>query len=104
MVVSYPSEERRCSGSGIDAESSFTSSFPRIVVEGGDDRVLLNSKGVNKYFCPATPAPESLFRGSCTCNIPTENAYRAAEAAHFSLLSAEVFVCFTFCHPQYLST
>ena len=99
MVVSvlYASEERK----DVRSESILTVSFPQIVVEGGDDRVLLNSKGVNKYFCPATPAPESLFRGSCTCNIPTEQAFRAAEAVYLSLISAEVFVFSTCCHPEF---
>ena len=64
--------------------------FSRIVTEGGDDRVLLNSKGINKYFCPVIPEPASLFRGSCTCNIPTGEAYHAAKAAYCSLTAGEV--------------
>jgi len=36
------------------------------------------------------PIKESLFRGSCTCNIPTERAYNAAEAAFKALQREEV--------------
>jgi len=36
------------------------------------------------------PIKDSLFRGSCTCNIPTERAYNAAEAAFKALQREEV--------------
>ena len=36
------------------------------------------------------PIADSLFRGSCTCNIPTEKAYGAAEAAFKAIQRNEV--------------
>ncbi len=67
--------------------------FPEIMTDGGDDRCLLNSNGVNKYHCSARPVPGALFRASCTCNIPTEEAHSAAEAAYKSLASGAVRKC-----------
>eukprot|EP00277_Geminigera_cryophila_P001574 CAMPEP_0179416164 /NCGR_PEP_ID=MMETSP0799-20121207/6642_1 /TAXON_ID=46947 /ORGANISM="Geminigera cryophila, Strain CCMP2564" /LENGTH=489 /DNA_ID=CAMNT_0021188997 /DNA_START=57 /DNA_END=1526 /DNA_ORIENTATION=+ len=66
--------------------------YPAILTDGGDDRLTLNSKGVNKYHCKPEPIKDSLFRGSCTCNIPTERAYNAAEAAFKALQREEVSV------------
>lgn len=40
-------------------------------------------------------APESIFRGSCTCNIPTQSAYKAAEAAFESIQAGDVSVADT---------
>lgn len=62
--------------------------FPLVMIDGGDDRCTLNAKGVNKYHCRPSPVKGALFRGSCTCNLPTERAYHAAEAA-FNALSRE---------------
>jgi hypothetical protein len=39
--------------------------------------------------------PESIFRGSCTCNIPTQSAYKAAEAAFESIQAGDVSVADT---------
>jgi hypothetical protein len=44
------------------------------------------------HSLPAQPIKESLFRGSCTCNIPTERAYGAAEAAFRALQNEDVSV------------
>ena len=77
-------------GSSSSMRQACFSSFGSVITKGGDDRAILNSKGVNKYHCPATPVPRSLFRGSCTCNIPTEQSYSAAEAAHKCLNSGVV--------------
>jgi hypothetical protein len=63
-----------------------------ILTEGGDDRSTTNAKGVNKYHCRPQPIPDAVFRGSCTCNIPTESAYRAAEAAYQSIQDGDVSV------------
>ena len=62
--------------------------FPLVMTDGGDDRCTLNAKGVNKYHCRPSPVKGALFRGSCTCNLPTERAYHAADAA-FNALSRE---------------
>jgi len=64
--------------------------FPDVLTLGGDCRLTLNAKGVNKYHCMPNPIPEALFRGSCTCNIPTEEAFRAAEATYGALKREEV--------------
>mmetsp|Transcript_30261 Transcript_30261/g.59091 ORF Transcript_30261/g.59091 Transcript_30261/m.59091 type:complete len:496 (+) Transcript_30261:65-1552(+) len=63
-----------------------------ILTEGGDDRTTINSKGVNKYHCRPQPIEGAIFRGSCTCNIPTEGGYRAAEAAYQSIQDGDVSV------------
>jgi len=41
-------------------------------------------------MCVPQPIKDSLFRGSCTCNIPTEKAYGAAEAAFQAIERQEV--------------
>eukprot|EP00960_Hanusia_phi_P046294 757738-Hanusia_phi.AAC.1 len=71
---------------------ALNATYPQILTEGGDDRLILNKKGTNKYHCTPKPIVGSLFRGSCTCNIPTETAYQAAEAAFYSLRSGEISV------------
>ena len=54
--------------------------FPYIMATGGDDRLVLDPKtGVNKYYCKPDFQNDVLFRGSCTCNLPTETAYSAAQ-------------------------
>ena len=61
-------------------------SFPEILTQGGDDRLLLNRKtGVNKYFVKPEVAVGCAFRGSCTCNSPSEEGYAAAEEAYNNL-------------------
>lgn len=36
-------------------------------------------KGTNKYHCAPQPIAENdIFRGSCTCNTPTQPGYNAA--------------------------
>jgi hypothetical protein len=53
--------------------------FPLILTEGGDDRLVLNKDThVNKYFCSPELSTDVLFRGSCTCNLPTPSGYEAA--------------------------
>jgi hypothetical protein len=76
------------------SERNTTSSYPLIMTEGGDDRLLLNSEGINKYHCCPEPIKDALFRGSCTCNVPTEEAYGAAEATYQSLTRNEVIYLF----------
>lgn len=54
--------------------------FPLILTEGGDDRLPINPKtGTNKYHQKPFVASHALFRGSCTCNSPTQLAYDTAE-------------------------
>ena len=54
--------------------------FPQILATGGDDRLVINpATGVNKYYCRPDYMPDVLFRGSCTCNLPTEIAYMQAD-------------------------
>lgn len=52
--------------------------------------MIISSKGVNKYYCQPEPIPGAYFRGSCTCNIPTEQAYAAAETAFDKIQAGEV--------------
>jgi hypothetical protein len=40
---------------------------------------LFSAKGTNKYHCAPQPiAKGDVFRGSCTCNTPTQSGYDAA--------------------------
>eukprot|EP00961_Rhodomonas_salina_P198082 2672772-Rhodomonas_salina.1 len=86
--------------------------YPEVLTLGGDDRCTIGKKGVNKYHCgpgsdsslPAAatpcpvltycmvpePIPGALFRGSCTCNIPTERAYAAAQSAFEKIQTDQV--------------
>jgi hypothetical protein len=69
-------------------ETMNLTSFPLILTEGGDDRLKINPKtGVNKYFCTPEYEPDVLFRGSCTCNMPSELGYAAAKDAYEKLVS-----------------
>ena len=55
--------------------------FEASLTVGGDDRSMINVKtGTNKYHLKPRPiAKNAIFRGSCTCNAPTERGYQAAE-------------------------
>ena len=56
------------------------SEYPHILTEGGDDRLPLDPEtGTNKYHQKPFVASEALFRGSCTCNSPTQLAYDTAK-------------------------
>jgi len=50
------------------------------LTQGGDDRSLILPKtGANKYHIMPKPInKDAIFRGSCTCNAPTERGYLAA--------------------------
>ena len=54
--------------------------FEASLTVGGDDRSMINTKtGTNKYHIKPRPiASDAIFRGSCTCNAPTERGYQAA--------------------------
>jgi hypothetical protein len=54
--------------------------FQASLTAGGDDRSLINVQtGTNKYHIKPHPIDSSaIFRGSCTCNAPTERGYNAA--------------------------
>lgn len=56
------------------------SEYPHILTEGGDDRLPLDpGSGTNKYHQKPFVASDALFRGSCTCNSPTQLAYDTAK-------------------------
>jgi hypothetical protein len=51
--------------------------FPGIFAEGGDDRLALNSKGVNKYFCrPEVTVCTLLLVVAMRCTTMSANACR----------------------------
>jgi hypothetical protein len=54
----------------------------RHLTEGGDDRLhLCPDTGVNRYYCPPRPVPNSVvLRGSCTCSPPSPDGFQAARA------------------------
>jgi len=67
------------------------SRFEEALVSGGDDRSALTEQNRNKYNVSPWPLDgEALFRGSCTCNPPTQRAYEAAEAAFRKFEAKEV--------------
>ncbi|CAD7955586.1 unnamed protein product [Amoebophrya sp. A25] len=45
------------------------------LVSGGDDRLLLNKDGCNKYNTPALPQPRGIHRSSCTSNCATDYSF-----------------------------
>ena len=49
---------------------------------GGDERIALDPKGVNKYLCPSTPAPELACLSSCTASPISDRSYDAALQLH----------------------
>jgi hypothetical protein len=76
---------------GADGKLKEMSEFPLILTEGGDDRLPLDPKtGVNKYFGKPEVATGAAFRGSCTCNSPSELGYVAAENAYKALKANEI--------------
>lgn len=68
--------------------------FPLILTKGGDCRLPLDPKtGANKYHVkPFVHDKTTAFRGSCTCNSPTQVAFDAAEYAYDQLMSGETTV------------
>lgn len=56
------------------------SNLESFLTHGGDDRSLIfTDTGTNKYHIAPRPiASDAIFRGSCTCNAPTERGYAAA--------------------------
>lgn len=62
------------------AQQSGYDMFESFLTAGGDDRSMINcDTGTNKYHCRPRPiASTEIFRGSCTCNTPTEDGYNAA--------------------------
>lgn len=62
------------------AQESGYNLFESYLTAGSDDRSMINpATSTNKYHCKPQPlAPNEIFRGSCTCNIPTVGGYKAA--------------------------
>lgn len=65
--------------------------FPLILTEGGDCRLPLDPKtGANKYHVkPFVHEKTTAFRGSCTCNSPTQVAFDAAQKTYNQLMAGE---------------
>jgi len=63
-----------------NAQESGYNMFESYLTAGSDDRSIINPKTTtNKYHCKPQPiASNDIFRGSCTCNTPTEAGYKAA--------------------------
>ena len=65
-----------------------TLNWPMVLTTGGDDRLTLDPEtGRNLYHAKPQVAPDALFRGSCTCNSPTQLAYDAAERVHEAFMN-----------------
>jgi Asparagine synthase len=73
-VASYTDDAIR------DAKESGYNMFESYLTQGSDDRSMINpATGTNKYHCKPQPITSNdIFRGSCTCNTPTETGYKAA--------------------------
>uniref|UniRef100_A0A6S8BTQ1 Aminotransferase class V domain-containing protein n=1 Tax=Aureoumbra lagunensis TaxID=44058 RepID=A0A6S8BTQ1_9STRA len=57
--------------------------FELAMVSGGDDRSVLKAETqTNKYNVSPWPT-DAVFRGSCTCNPPTQRGYLAAESLYY---------------------
>jgi hypothetical protein len=85
--------------------------FPGIFSEGGDDRLALNSKGVNKYFCrPEVTVCTVLLRrharsttmsaSACRCTLTLAGALLSLPHAHAradahcgNVIAARVHAC-----------
>eukprot|EP00397_Hematodinium_sp_SG-2012_P013095 GEMP01013288.1.p1 GENE.GEMP01013288.1~~GEMP01013288.1.p1 ORF type:complete len:630 (+),score=144.10 GEMP01013288.1:368-2257(+) len=55
------------------ASSNILSDF---LCDGGDDRLVLDRHGLNKYQTPAFPRPDDIHRSSCTSNCITDYSFR----------------------------
>jgi asparagine synthetase B (glutamine-hydrolysing) len=69
-VAAYAAEDEAVQS----AQKSGFNMFESYLTQGSDDRSMINpGVGTNKYHCKPQPiAKNEIFRGSCTCNTPTE--------------------------------
>jgi len=49
------------------------------IVTGGDERIILDEKGLNKYFVNPLVYKDTFSRGSCTCSTLSDNSKKAIE-------------------------
>eukprot|EP00804_Cyclotella_cryptica_P026602 CCRYP_014033-RB/>CCRYP_014033-RB protein AED:0.04 eAED:0.04 QI:1142/1/1/1/1/1/4/178/880 len=63
-----------------NAQEAGFNMFESYLTSGSDDRSMIDTKtGTNKYHVKPQPISENdIFRGSCTCNAPTQSGYEAA--------------------------
>ena len=85
----YRGEECRLMGAADNLQPM--APYPLILTEGGDCRLPLDpTTGTNKYHCkPEVHASTTAFRGSCTCNSPTQLAFDASQKAYEQLMASE---------------
>jgi hypothetical protein len=57
-------------------------SVGEILSWGGDDRLTLGGKKLNKYYASTYPRSGVISRGSCTCSTVSESSFGAANAAY----------------------
>jgi hypothetical protein len=76
---------------GAADDLKLMSPYPLILTEGGDCRLSLDPKtGTNKYhIAPFVHKESTAFRGSCTCNSPTQVAFDAAQKAYTQLMDGQ---------------
>src|SRR5262245_59448525 len=61
----------------------------QLLLEGGDLRLALDGRGLNKYGCQAYPDPEMAAFGSSTASIISETAFIAADRLRRRLIESE---------------
>ena len=65
-----------------------TLGWPLVLTSGGDDRLTLDLEtGRNLYHAKPQVASDALFRGSCTCNSPTQLAYDSAKRVYEAFMN-----------------
>jgi hypothetical protein len=58
------------------------------LLAGGDSRLLLDRRGVNKYLCPPIPAPAQACLSSCTASPISNLGFLRASAAFQRIAAA----------------
>ncbi len=58
--------------------------FPAILADGGDDRLVLNAKGVNKYHCRPEVSSSARRKGGVWGGLREHSTARVAEHEKFS--------------------
>lgn len=64
-------------------------STDKLLVEGGDARILLDDSGFNRYYCKPAPDTDLVSLGSSTASVVSPSAFAAADRLRERLLLAD---------------